>query len=408
MAKTEELRFPDDLCALWDALRGHGTLNGNGLEMGRVYERVVNVLTKNLRSKTEMSAFYWSDDVAHDMVMQFLDAMVFGATAVRPERMQNQGVLETELHKFGSRQNSLCCYEINEVLREALHKLENDGKVMRVGPHGRYRNNTGFSLVGNEPREQVHEECVRLIGRGLPMYGEKKRGDGTAGKRFLKPADAEDLILKVLKACERDMYISLYQIQSLAVSHVRNLPKIVDDPYDTIERGVSDDVGDDEEPLKGMLDANAEGDESSGLVAEAEKFGKGEVDAGATIQDEDEVFWNTVAVKASDDAIKRIWEGVERMAGTEIFCLYSIPKWNPSVRAENAVKHPLKDFGEPNRVAEKSERQRELFRRELSGLGRLVKNDDQEFIHGLQLKAVNYIYDNLIGRCTENGFNPSL
>lgn len=408
MAKKEGLKFPDDVCALWDALRGQGPLNGNESETGRIYQKLVADLTSSLRENIEVSAFYGSDDVAHDMVMQFLDAMVLGATAVRPERMQSLSILEIELRKYGSRQNSLCCYEINEVLRESLHKLEYAGKIMRVGPQGRYRNSTGFSLSGSEPKEQAPEECVRQIGRDLPMYGEKKRDDGTAGNRFLKPLEAENLILKALKACEKDMYLLLYQIQSLAVSHVRNLPQIVDDPYDTIETGSSDDAGDDEEARKGVFDAKEVEDDPSGVVAEAEESAEGEVEEEDPLQDDEGIFWKTVAVKASVEAIKRIWEGVEKMAGTEIFCLYSIPKWNPSVRAANAVKHPLRDFGEPNRVAEKSDRQRELFRRELLGLGHLVQNDDQEFIRGLQLRAVNYIYDNLIGRCTEKGLNPSL
>lgn len=408
MTMEADLKFPDDVCSLWDALRGHGPLNGNESEKGLIYQKLVADLTSILRGSAEVSAFYGSDDAAHDMVMQFLDAMVLGSSAVRPERMQSLSILGKELRKYGSRQNSLCCYEINEVLRESLHKLEYDGKVMRVGPPGRYRNSTGFSLPGGEPREQVPEECVRQIGSDLPMYGEKRRDDGTAGKRFLKPLDAEDLILKALKACERGKYLSLCQIQSLAVSHVRNLPQIVDDPYDTIEKGKPDDAGDDEEARKCLPDAKEGEDESSDVVAEAEKSAEVEVATGDSLQDEDGVFWKTVAVKASVEAVKRIWEGVEKMAGTEIFCLYSIPKWNPSVRAGNSVKHPLKDFGEPNRVAEKSERQRELFRRELSGLGHLVQNDDREFIRGLQLRAVNYIYDNLIGRCTEKGLNPSL
>ena len=64
MAMEEDLKFPDDVCSLWDALRGHGPLNGNESEKGLIYQKLVANLTSILRGSAEVSAFYGSDDAA--------------------------------------------------------------------------------------------------------------------------------------------------------------------------------------------------------------------------------------------------------------------------------------------------------------------------------------------------------
>ena len=363
MNKQTVLHFPDDLLFVWDYAHYKVAITKqNESRYSECWNFLINVLAKTVSSVTDLRLASPREEA-----LDFLANEVLHGS--RPETITTIGLLKRNFKKYIAKKNNPVQYELDCILRNALHELERKKLIKRES--GEINNNicgnTRFALASiTIPESETADWAAYEVRKNkIPRYTVKVRANDWAKTKIIPPATACELILHLLKAfggwtCKKDLLAAIN-------NHIPEQLTVVGS--ETITQNDND------------------SNPSDNIVDECSEFFIYEHDV-------EHAQFNANGLS------RAIWDNICQVSDKS-FCLYFLP-----VHLYCRTEITQSAAGESRRVSEDCKKLSSIFSAHLKHFNELSLNHKQIT---QSIKNVFYeIRQNLSGKCTEKGYSPHL
>ena len=361
MPKTH-LKYPDDLVSLWNYMH---TPDSNGVIPEQEAERIWNELKCLLSGalfKLELPGIGMRKIEIEEAASDYIIYLFQGAC---PGHIRRSSLLVGDMKKYLAQTRNPVQYEMNNILHEALLRLENEGLIRRNIQGTNINSNTKFVL--SEIKSPTTAKFADYEARrdSIPVFKSKPRGGSLEHARMITPTDADDLILKLLTAFGG--WTSTDELFRAMRNHI---------PEQLI--------------ITSLTVVNDDGEENSyePIAAEADDY----------MFDLD----GRQILALSSGVAERIWERVQKISD-ETFCVYWLPKTTGSPQ-----KIPMRKLGATSTIDGRAKRIDTIFRDEVQ----MWLPESPYQTSGREKTAakrgLEKILELLKQRCSEKGYSMSL
>lgn len=166
-------------------------------EYNKAYSQLLNDLIQICRSIRVIKTEEEAKEAANDYIAYLL-------SKGGPETFSSKSYLGNACRKYLARKNNPMQYEMNEILREALHSLANEGKIKcdSASKGKNYSKLTLFALSScrnNEAEVAAREDYLKNKHK-VSSYTTTARAGDWEKTRMITPENAKQLILELLEA----------------------------------------------------------------------------------------------------------------------------------------------------------------------------------------------------------------
>ena len=355
-----KLKYPDDLVSLWNYMhRSDEAISDK--EAGCIWNELQGVLHGALFN-LDLPGIGMCDAEIDDAADDFINHLF--SAAVCPGHISSSSLLVRAMKKYLAQTRNPVQYEMNQILHEALLRVEKRGLIKRDA-QGTIGAQTKFVLV-DIASPGIAEIADYEAHRGsVPFFGSRTWGGALERTRMIKPTDADELVEKLLRAFggwTRTMDLLRVMKNHIPEQLVVTAGTAVDDDGEEISH----------EPV-------APGAE--GYINDL---------------DSRQIFY------LSRGVAERIWKRVQKISdGT--FCIYWLPKTTGS-----GQKIPMRELGPTSTVNDQNKRIDAVFRDEVQKW----LSDSPAHASAREERAarrgMGKILELLRQCCTEKGYSMSL
>lgn len=357
-----QIIFPDTLVEMWKFSHEDKTCSIAENEFAEYWQTLISSLSEHLKRKRAINQEEALDEATSFLVDLF--------TKQSPQNILAYSHLLKNLNKYLAQKNNPVQYEMNNILRCALLKLEKDGIIQRDSiPKGKtITTSTRFKLVKNNSDYQASIRDYEKNCAKIPVYQARKAPKDAEKVKMISPADANDLVIKLLEAFGG--WIEFQDLQQTMKNHIPEQMQIV-----KIETPISID----KEEKKQNIIENLASDETLYSHIEAFNLLQGE--------------------KKSNETAEEIWKRIS-IISDQVFCLYYLPKkfYGADVRQE--------DIGKTSTISDQGKKIDAIIKDELEFYQDYC-DESPQVLEALG-EIVKNIFHKLQGRCTEKGYNMDL
>ena len=354
-----EITYPDTLVRIWKYMCQEDVPNFSGEICGSIWKCLEDKLAYRLHN-SNVPGINCPED-AQDAARGFL-VKVLCPDAPCPIFIRSFSVLVKNARKYLAKINSPVLYEANDILHEALLTLEKDNRIERDSASKGHRISaaTAFAFSGTPTTQIASWSDYKKNKETVPHF--KTKIWGTAEHtRILSPANAQDLVLQLLKA------FGGWTKEALLFKAMKNhIPKQLEfvklEPNPEIDNN----------PLE-----NIAAPEDHWM----EDFDKMQI------------------IRLANQTSERIWKQICKISN-EVFCCYYLPNTlSNSERGRN-----LQDFGKSSTISDRNRKIETIVRNEIA---HYIRYDDVYKSDAIT-RTLNHIFVSLYGRCTKSGYDPGL
>ena len=341
-----EIIYPQTLVLLWKYEHGMDVGDFNAEE---AWLSVIDVLKRSLPNQKDK----------YDDVMFCLTTLLQDSSA--PTCIRSRYSLIAKARQILARENNPVQYELDDILREALLKLEEQGVIERdeASKGHRISKSTLFAFKGTSTTKKASLEDYEKNKHTVQQFSSKIRGNSPEHTRILAPADALKLVEQLLKSFGG--WVQKTDLLKVIKNHIPEQLTVV---------SLS---GDSNEGLNLLENLPAEGEDD--FIDEFDRL---------------------QAANIANSASNRIWERICAISD-KVFCLYYLPGLS-----DNNVS--MKDIGNTSTVSDQNKKISTIVKDELKN----YKDYNNSYKASAVEAALNKILANLFGKCTESGYNTPL
>lgn len=357
-----QIKYPDTLVKMWQYSHGKN-IDFSEQEYIFSWEEILRVLataTENLpdiRMKDKKDAQQEGKNLALEFLIDLLQKKC-------PDNIYSESILKMECRRYLAQKRNPQQYELNKILNNALHKLEEEKKIQRdkdsIG-----KNICGLTLFAlidipcdEEVRQFAHYEMNK---ENVSFYQTKIRANDPERSCIIQPLNAQALVLELLQA------FGGWTKKSDLLHAMRNH---IPDQLQFVQP-----------------DQNEGSEKNNSLENNSNEYDK------SFIYEYD----YKAGLKKVSETSARIWERVCKISD-KVFCLYTLPK-----RCYDA-KVTLSSVGPTSTVGDQNDKISKILEVELYEW----EYDKDDRCQASVNEIIRKILQNLEGRCTEKGMNPHL
>lgn len=325
-------------------------------EYEKAYSQLLNDLTQICGSIRVIKSKKEAKEAANDYIAHLL-------SKEGPETFSSKSYLGNDCRKYLARKNNPVQYEMNEILREALHALANEGKIKCdfASKGKKYSNLTHFALSScskNESEVATRDNYLRNKHK-VSSYTTTARAGNWENTRMITLENAKLLVLELLDAF--GSWVTIEDLMYAMSKHIPEQRQIVSFETDNVTRNAIENIADDDYDDEEYMD----------------KFHIHQI--------------NIKALQLSEI----LWERICAV-NTQTFCLYYLPK-----KWFDKKKVTMDTLGASSTVGDQNDKLEKIFQK---GLKRyLLENGNR--LTNLILRKFPKIF---LYRCTEIGYKPDL
>lgn len=349
-----KIEYPETLVNLWKYTH---QIKTPGFDESKAEEAADSV------KKILISHFTGTEEDKQDCAGDYYTQMITAAKA--PVDVRSSTVMIARAKKYLAQKNNPVQYEMDDILREALLTLEKDGVIQRdkASQGHRISGMSFFAFKGTPDEKKSSMDVYEKNKHSVSNFTVKCRGDSPEHTRMLAPSDAVKLVKQLLTAF--DGWVKKPDLLRAMKNHIPEQMQIISDA-----------------PLK-----DDDGNSGSRLANSPDPH---------DIVDEFDEFDRIQYLRIARTTSEKIWTRICAVSD-KVFCLYSLPKLS-------GIDVKMKDLGSTSTVSDQNEKFRKIMKEEIKyywDFTGAYKGDIVKF-------ALEKIFKNLYGRCTESGYNSPL
>lgn len=360
-------QYPQTLCDLWcwvhhKPVTDQSTIQSNA-DFSNAYETLWNKLTEFL-VKSTIPGINHDENAAKDAASDYITYLMLQSG---PEAFTSESYLRNDCRKYLARKNNPVQYELNEILREALHDLERLGKIKRdsasVGKIRYQQKLTMFALptCKNDESMVADQEDYLANKHKVHSYTTTARGGDFEKTKIITPTDAKSLVLELL-----DAFGSWVRMDDLMRAMQNHIPEQMQEVYSMYENNPEQKT----DPIENIPDETYDGEEyMDSYTIEAVRIKTWQLS---------EILWEKICA-----------------ISTQTFCLYYLPN---TLFQKNVSARTL---GASSTISDQNDKLRKVFMK-------VVGNYMSENGNGLTKLIMRMFPKLFLHRCTEIGYKPDL
>lgn len=355
-----EITYPDTLVRIWKYMCQEDVPNFSGEICGSIWKCLEDQLAYRLHN-SNIPGINCPED-AQDAARGFL-VKVLCPDAPCPVFIRSFSVLVNNARKYLAKINSPVLYEANDILHEALLTLEKDNRIERDSASKGHRISaaTAFAFSGTPTTQIASWSDYEKNKDTVPHF--KTKIWGTAEHtRILSPANAQDLVLQLLKA-----FGGWTEVAHLFKAMKNHIPE----QLEFVNLSPAPETGNN--PIENYA---APGEDP--WMAD---------------------FNKKQSMRLINETSTRIWKQICQISKA-VFCCYYLP--NTLSGSKHGRK--MQEFGKVSTVSDQNQKIEIIFQREIA----YYMDYNDGYKSNAVKRTVLKIFSSLYGRCTDSGHNPGL